>query len=86
MTAYSTEAMKAAFWKLTAEKEALNVKLAPFREKRDALRDLLRGPVAKYREAKQAVVDVERPKMSELDTEMAVLARALGNKVGPRPE
>ena len=82
--AYKPDAMRARFWELTDQKDALIAELAPVRKKRDALRDKLRGPTAKYRAAKAAVVAIERPRMGEIDSEMAMLARALGNKVGER--
>ena len=83
--AYTKETMRERFWEVSDQKDALNRDLAPLRKKRDALRDKLRGPTEEYKAAKRAVVDVERPRMSEIDTELAVLARALGNKVGERP-
>ncbi len=83
--AYTPKAMRQRFWELTDEKGAFNRELAPSRKKRDALRDKLRAPVAEYKAAKKAVVAIERPRMGEIDMEMAVLARALGNKVGVRP-
>ena len=83
--AYTPKAMKKRFWELTDQKDALIEELAPHRKKRDALRDKLRGPPEEYKAAKQAVVDIERPRMGEIDMEMAVLARALGNKPGVRP-
>ena len=86
MNAYSKDAMRDRFWELTDHKDALNAELAPLRKTRNALRDKLRKPTEEYKAAKQAVVAVERPRMSEIDSEMAVIARALGNKVGPRPE
>lgn len=82
--AYTKEAMRERFWELTDQKDVLIAELTPSREKRDALRDALRGPTEEYKAAKRAVVVIERPRMGEIDTEMAVLARALGNKVGPR--
>ena len=84
--AYTPEAMRNRFWELTDKKEELNEELAPLRKERDVIRDALREPTAKYKAAKVAVVKVERPRMAEFDMEMAVLARALGNKVGMRPE
>ncbi len=84
MSAYDKETMRARFWELTDLKDALNAELAPLRKVRNDIRDKLRKPTEEYKAAKQAVVDVERPRMGEIDTEMAVLARALGNKVGPR--
>ncbi|MCB7129955.1 MAG: hypothetical protein J3T61_10515 [Candidatus Brocadiales bacterium] len=84
--AYSREAMRLRFWELTDAKEALIKELAPSRKKRNAMRDRLRGPIAEFKAAKQAVVGIERPRMGEIDMEMATLARALGNRPGPRPE
>jgi uncharacterized coiled-coil DUF342 family protein len=83
--AYSKSAMRQRFWELTAQKEALNKELAGPRAKRDAIRDALREPLAEFKATKRAVVAIERPRMGEIDMEMAVLARALGNKVGERP-
>ncbi len=83
--AYTKEAMRDRFWVLTAKKEALNKELAPSRKKRDEMRDALREPLAEFKALKRAVVAIERPRMGEIDMEMAVLARALGNKVGERP-
>lgn len=82
---FTPKVMKERFWELFSQKEALNAELAPLRKRRDDMRDALRGPVAAHRAAKQAVVDVERPKMGEIDNEMAVISRALGNKIGERP-
>lgn len=82
---YTPEAMKKRFWELTDEKEALIEKLTPLRKKRDAIRDSLRGPLAEFKKTGEAVIAVERPHMAKIDTEMAMIARALGNKVGERP-
>lgn len=84
--AYTEEAMRNRFWELTDKKDALNEELAPLRKERNKLRDKMRVPMAELKAAKVAVVEVERPRMGEIDMEMAVLARALGNKVGVRPE
>jgi predicted nucleic acid-binding Zn-ribbon protein len=84
--AYEPEAMRQRFWELTEQKEALNRELEPHRKKYNDLRDKLRVPIAELRAAGRAVVAIERPRMAEIDMEMARLARALGNKVGPRPE
>lgn len=86
MSAYSKDTMRERFWELTDQKDALNTELAPLRKARDAMRDKLRKPTEVHKAAKLAVVAVERPRMSEIDMEMATLSRALGNKVGPRPE
>ena len=82
---FDKETMRKRFWELTVQKEALIEELAPSRKVRDVLRDSLRKPMAEFKAAKQAVVNIERPRMAEIDTEMAIVARALGNKVGERP-
>lgn len=82
---FSPEAMRERFWELTDQKEALNKELAPLRKKRDDMRDMLRPKLADFRAAGDAVKAIERPKMNEIDAEMAVISRALSNKVGVRP-
>lgn len=83
---FDPKVMKARFWELTSQREVLEAELAPLKKKRDAIRDALRDPTAKYRAAKAMVVAVERPRMAEITSEMALIARALGQKVGVRPE
>ncbi len=84
MEKYSKETMRARFWELMSAKEAVLVKSAPTRKLRDDLKEKLRDPLAAFKAAKLAVVKLERPVLSEISMEMAMLARALGNKVGPR--
>ena len=83
---FTPEAMKERFWELFDQKEVLNTELAPLRERRDAMRDALRGPIAEHKAAGRAVIDIERPRMGEIDGEMVVISRALGSRVGERPE
>ena len=82
---FAPDEMKKRFWELTDRKEALEKELAPLREKRDNMRDRLRGPLAEFKVAGLAVIAIERPRMGEIDNEMAVIARALANRVGERP-
>lgn len=83
---FTPEAMKKRFWELIDLKEALNKELAPLRKKRNNMRDALRTPVGEFKAAGLAIKDVERPRMGEIDTEMAMIARALGNRIGIRGE
>lgn len=84
MVEFTPEVMRARFWELTEKREALVEEVQPLREHCDALRDALRGPMVEFKAAKMAVVAVERPRMGEIDAEMATLARALKQVVGPR--
>ena len=83
---FTVEKMRARFWEATAEKEALAAKAKPARAKREELRKKLAPLEARLREANAAIAKIERPGLAELDGELARLARALGNKVGERPE
>lgn len=85
MVKFTPEVMRDRFWALIDEKEALVEELSPLAKHRDVLRDALRGPLMEFKQAKKACNVVSRPRMGVIDTEMAALARALGNKVGPRP-
>ncbi len=85
MVKFTPEVMQARFWELSDAREALVEETKPLREHRDALCDALRGPLAAMKAAKVAVVAVERPRMAEIDMEMATIARALKQNVGPRP-
>ncbi len=86
MDKFTPEVMRVRFWELFDMKEALTEELKPLRDHRDALRDALRGPLAEFKLAGKACVAAERPRMGEIDEEMATIARALKQKVGPRPE
>ncbi len=85
MAKFTPEGMRDRFWELTNAREAVLAQSAPAKKLRDDLRDKLRDPLAAFKAAKVAVAKIERVALGEIDTEMAMLARALGNKVGPRP-
>lgn len=85
-TPYSTEAMQRRFWELTKQKEVFKEEIAPLREQYDLLAAKM-GPLqAQKKKIGTAIKDAERPVMPAIDGELATLARALGNKVGPRPD
>ncbi len=81
---FDKDTMRKRFWELYDQKKTLEKNLAPLRQKRKEFQEKLRPLVQAYKELKQDVIAVERPLMGEIDMEMAVIARALGNKVGPR--
>lgn len=82
---YTPEDMRARFWEVTAEKEALVEQVAPIRARHDAIRAKMAPLQAELNEVKAELIAAERPMLSELDGERATLARALNNKVGERP-
>ncbi len=83
---FTIEKMRARFWEATAEKETVVAKANPKRDARDELLKKMAPLEAKLRGLNAEIAEIERPALSELDGELARLARALGNKVGPRPE
>lgn len=82
---YTPEAMRSRFWEATAEKEALVEVVAPIRERYDAIRAKMAPLQVELNAVKAEMIAAERPMLAELDAERAMLARALGNKVGERP-
>ncbi len=83
---YSKEDMRARFWELTTAKEALVEKVAPIRARHDEIRRAMEPIQAELNEVKKELIAAERPMLAEIDNEMTALARALGNRVGTRPE
>ena len=83
---YSKEDMRQRFWELTADKEVLVEKVAPIRKRLDAVRAKMEPLQVELQGIKKEVIAAERPMLSDIDGERASLARALGNRVGERPE
>ena len=72
--------LKVAFDKLMEEKEMIRDVTAPLWEEYAALRakvDPLRGAMRKISKEIQAI---ERPRMAEIDTQLAAIARATGGR------
>jgi hypothetical protein len=73
--------LEAVFNKLTADKEAILKRSAPFRAERDKVMEQM-GPLqAKRRELDRKIIEIERPALAEIDTKLAAIARATGGRV-----
>src|SRR5687768_4365930 len=72
--------LRAAYKRLESEKEKLQAKSAPLRKRRDALRDKLSKDEVELRELNQKIAKIERPRMGEIDNQLAGLARAMGGR------
>ncbi len=86
---FSANEMKARFWELETLREGFMDKCAPLRKKIDELATRV-GPLKAQMKALGKQVDaIQHPAegmtLPEIDVERAMLARALGNKPGPRP-
>jgi hypothetical protein len=68
-----------AFKKLVAEKEAIRVKSAPLRAKRDELLAKMAPILQDEKELIKQYLAIEEP-LADLDNRMAVMARAIGGK------
>ena len=86
MPKYSREEMQLRFWELTAVREKFFEDNAELYALRDQLAEEITPFDVAYKAAKVAVKDAERTVLPELDTERAMLARALGRNVGQRPD
>ena len=80
----SKPALRARFWELTDAKEAATERDQPLWDQRAALLVEMQPLEARLREINQDI-KADRPARVEIDEEMALISRALGGKVGPRP-
>lgn len=72
--------LKKAFDKLMAEKAALVEKARPLREKYQALAEQI-GPLDReMREVAKEIEKIERPRLAEIDLDLADIARATGGR------
>lgn len=78
---FDKDAMRARFWELTAQAEAIQANVAPLREAHDAF---VNETAAKAREMHDAIKAAQEG-LFDIENERAFLARGLGNVVGPRP-
>lgn len=86
MPPITKDAMRERFWEAFAEKEVLDEKTAPMKAKRDELVERYSPLEVEIKTIGREIRAMEQPLRAELDQELAMIARALGNNVGPRPE
>lgn len=83
---YDIEDMRVRFWEVTDKIAEVDAKTVNLKKKTYEIRDIL-DPIKKELKITQAKIqEIEEPMLPELKMELATLARALGSKVGPRPE
>ena len=82
--AFSKDRMRKRFWEATAEKEAIVAEAGPLREQYNALRARQCDLQEEIRQVVAEMHAIERPRLPELDAELAFLAKGLGGKVGER--
>lgn len=78
---YSPEALRKRFWEVSREVDAIRAKSKPARDGRDALLAQQR-PLVEQEKVLIAEYKAIEKDLPALDSERAMLARALGNKVG----
>ena len=69
-----------AFNELMAEKAALRAKSEPLRKKRDDVLAKMRPLEAQAAKIAEEYLAIERPRLSEIDAQLAAIARACGGK------
>lgn len=82
---FDESSMRARFWELMTQKEKIQSEAKPARDEyeatvreMDAIRERQKPIIAKFKAIEEPLVSV--------DTEMAMLARALKGEVGKRPQ
>ena len=83
---FDKESMKIRFWELTDEIEAVKAKSADLRARAKKVREILAPVKDELKDVLAKITKIEEPIIPELKAELAILSRALGTKVGPRPE
>lgn len=73
--------LKDVFEKLMAEKEELVEKARPYREEYEQVRADMAPLEARARELAKKFHAIERPRMIEIDQQLAAIARATGGKI-----
>jgi chromosome segregation ATPase len=73
--------LKAIFDKLMAEKEQIMAKAAPLRAERDHIRQQMAPFEVRERELIQQYRAIEQPRLGEIDTQLAAIARSTGGLV-----
>ena len=80
------EEMKKRFWEITDEIESVLKESAESRKRIEKIREVLH-PIKKDLDDMCAkVTKIEEPRIPNLKGELAMLSRALGTKIGPRPK
>ena len=83
---FTKETMQKRFWELEAAREKVMEELAPLRDKQNELTNQVTPFRLELNKVKKEIIAITQPRLSDIDAERAILARALGNKVGERPD
>lgn len=81
-----SEDLKKMLATLQAEKDEILSRSIPLRAERDALIAEMAPLLAKEKEIIQQYLAIERPRLSELDNQIAALAKAMGGRSLSNPE
>ena len=79
-------AMNKRFWEITDEIESVLKKTVKLKERAEKVRGVLHPIKQELKDVNAEITKIEEPQIPVLKTELAMLSRALGTKVGPRPE
>lgn len=78
--------MNKRFWEITDEIESVLKESADLKERAQKVRDVLDPIKLELKAVNAKITKIEEPRLPDLKGELAMLSRALGTKVGPRPE
>lgn len=78
------EKMRARYWELMDAREEVLKESGPLREKRNKLKEQM-APLEKIsNELRNAIINIERPALPEIDQERAMIQKALSGRVSAK--
>jgi len=83
---FDKKTMRNRFWGITDEIELVLEESADLKVRAEKVRSVLAPIKEELKSVNAQITKIEEPRLPELKSELAILSRALGTKVGPRPE
>ena len=83
---FNKETMRKRFWEITDEIEKILEESADLKVRAEKVRGILAPIRQDLKDVNAQITKIEEPRLPDMKTELAILARALGTKVGPRPK
>lgn len=77
--------MRDRYWELTDKMQAVRVESAPLHEESRMRREDFDIAQSKLKKVNAEIAEIEHPVLNIIGEELAIIARALGKKLGPRP-
>jgi uncharacterized coiled-coil DUF342 family protein len=80
------ESMRARYWELTDAIAAVKEESAELYKIREEYKEACDEARTRLRTVNAQITEIEEPRIPEMQQELAIIARALGQKLGARPK